>query len=147
MSELTSLQKKEWAKLLYTKERLPQKEIAGRIGVSPVTVNRWVKKERWDDLRVSLSITREEQLKSLYNQLKEINDAIATRYERRYATTQESDIIAKLSAAIEKMETDTGLAQIIPSFKGFFEWLRQVDLQRAQELIPLFDNYVKTKLS
>ena len=44
---MKSEQRKELAKLLYTKEHLLQKEIAERVGVTPQTVNRWVKRESW----------------------------------------------------------------------------------------------------
>ena len=143
---LSSSQKKEWAKLLYTKEHLPQKLIAERVGVTPKTVCSWVKKERWDDLRVSITITKDEQLKALYTQLKELNDEISNRPERRYATTAESDTISKLSNAIEKMEKDTGLADIISVGTSFLSWLRAHDLEKAQTVGALFDDYVKSKL-
>lgn len=146
MSTVTAQQKKDWAKLLYTKEHLPQKEIAEKVGVSPVTVNRWVKRERWDELRVSITMTNEEQLKCLYNQLKELNDDIANRAERRYATTAESDIISKLSSAIEKMESEVGLSEIISVVSAFLSWLRTFNLDKAQELVPLFDDFIKTKM-
>lgn len=139
-------QRKQLAKLLYCKEMLPQKEIADKVGVSPVTVNRWVKRERWDDLRVSITMTNEEQLKALYTQLKELNEVIANRDERRYATSAESDIIAKLSAAIEKMESDVGLSEVISVISTLLGWLRNIDLARAQELTPLFDDFIKSRM-
>lgn len=139
-------QRKALAKLLYCKEMLPQKEIADKVGVSPVTINRWVKKERWDDLRVSITMTNEEQLKALYTQLKELNEEIANRAERRYATTQESDIISKLSSAIEKMESEVGLSEIISVVSAFLGWIRNLDLSKAQELVPLFDDFIKSRL-
>ena len=146
MSDLTNKQKKEWARLLYTKEHLPQKEIAERVGVTPVTVSRWVNRERWDDLRVSLTITKEEQLKALYTQLKELNEEIANRPERRYATTAESDTIAKLSSAIEKMEQDTGLSDILSVGQSFITWLRAFSMEQALLVGGLFDDFVKSKL-
>lgn len=143
---MNAQQVKEWAKLLYTKEMLTQREVAERTGKSPTTINRWVKKDRWDDLRVSLTITKEEQLKSLYTQLKELNDEIAARPERRYATTAESDTISKLSSAIEKMETEVGLSEIISAFKGFTEWLRPINLDDAKLLAAHMDEYIKYRL-
>ena len=65
MAELSIVQKKEWAKLLFTKENLTQGEIAERVGVSRVTINKWANTENWELLKVSITITREEQLKSL----------------------------------------------------------------------------------
>lgn len=143
---MKSEQRKELAKLLYTKEHLLQKEIAERIGVTPQTVNRWVRRESWDKLRVSITITKEEQIKNLYNQLSEMNDAIARRDGNRYPSAAEADTINKLSTAIQKLETEVGLPEIISAFKGFFDWLRPHALEQAQEIIPLFDDYVQSKL-
>lgn len=148
MAGIKMSQKKQFAQILYTKEHLTQKEIAERVGVTPVTVNRWVKKDKWDELRVSLTMTREEQIKALYKQLSELNKSISQREEgERYASAAEADTINKITTSINKLETETGLGEIISSFKGFLSWLRQFDLQYAQQITPLFDDYVKTKLS
>lgn len=149
MAKLTYAQKREWAKLLYTKEHLTQKETAERVGVSAVTLNKWAKSGKWDELKVSITITREEQLKSLYRHLSEMNASIAEREPdkgNRYPTSKESDAISKLANAIEKLEAETGLGEILSSFKEFLGWLRKFDIEAAQKLVPLFDDFVKTKL-
>ncbi|HHU96839.1 MAG: DDE transposase family protein [Bacteroidota bacterium] len=146
MAKLTNAQKKEWAQLLYTRENLPQKEIARRVDVSTATMSKWVKAGNWDKLKVSLTITREEQLNNLYRQLAEINKEIAERGENRYATPAEADTITKLANAIDKFQTETGLNDVLSVFKDFFSWLRTFDLEEAQRLLPLYDDFVKTKL-
>lgn len=146
MANLTIAQKKEWAKLLYTKEHLSQKEIAERVGVSAVTINKWVKNGMWEDLKVSITITREEQLKNLYRQLAEMNKTISERDGNKFPTPAEADTITKLANAIDKLETETGLNEILSAFKDFLNWLRKFNLEEAQRLIPLFDDFVKTKL-
>lgn len=148
MAELTLKQKREWALLLFTKENLEQKEIAVKVGVSEVTISNWKKKYHWEELKVSITITKEEQLKNLYRQIAELNKAIASREEgERYATPGEADSITKLANAINKMETDIGLSDIISTFKVFLAWLRRNDLPKAQELVPLFDAFIKTKIN
>lgn len=142
--DLTIQQKKDWAKLLYTREQLQQKEIAERICVSTQTMCKWVKDGNWDELKVSITITKEEQIKSLYRQLSEINQAITMReHGKRFATPSESDTIAKLAGAIDKMESDIGLADIITTVRRFLDWLRASDLKQAQTLTPLFDAFIK----
>jgi DNA-binding transcriptional regulator LsrR (DeoR family) len=42
MTELTTKKKKEWAAMLYLKESLTQAEIADKVGVSKVTMSKWV---------------------------------------------------------------------------------------------------------
>jgi len=146
MANLTIEQKREWAQLLYTKEHLTQKEIAERVGISVQTMSKWVTKFKWDELKVSLTITREEQLKNLYRQLSEMNKAISERDGNKYPTAAEADTITKLANAIDKLETETGLNEILSTFKEFLNWMRKFNLEEAQRLVPLFDDFVKTKL-
>lgn len=147
MAGLTLKQKRDWALLLYTKENLSQKEIATKVGVSEVTISRWKDKYKWEELKVSITITKEEQLKNLYRQIAELNNAIASREKgSRFASSKEADSITKLANAIDKLESDIGLADIISTFRNFLSWLRKFDLPKAQELTPLFDSYIKTKI-
>lgn len=145
--ELTMQQKRDWAKLLFTRENLTQKEIAERVGVSAQSVNKWVKTENWENLKVSITITKDEQLKSLYRQLSELNKYIAERDNgSRFATSSEADTISKLANAIDKMESDIGLSDIITTFRKFLDWMRKTDLSQAQSLAPIFDAFIKDKL-
>lgn len=143
MAELSQQQKKDYAKSLFLHENLTQQEIADRVGVTRRSITRWKEDGKWDDLKVSITITKEEQLKNLYNQLKAINEEIAGRKEKRFATSAEADIITKLANAIEKMEGDIGVSDMISASKKFLTWIRKSDLAKAQELTPLFDAFIK----
>jgi hypothetical protein len=109
-------------------------------------VSRWAQAENWDQLRVSITITREEQLRNLYRQLSAINQVIAEREGQKYATPSEADTIGKLAAAINKMENDTGIADIVSVSKKFLTWIRKTDLPKAQEFVPWFDAFIKDNL-
>jgi len=147
MAELSISQKKEWAKTLYLKENLTQQEIADRVGVSRITINKWINTEKWEQQKVGITLTREEQISNLYRQVAEINKVIAARPEgERFATTAEADILGKLSSTIKKMETDVGIADIISVLTQFIEWLRPVDLEKAKEFTRLADAFIKDKL-
>ena len=148
MTELSMQQKREWAKTLYLKENLTQQEIAEGVGVSRITVNNWIGKNGWEMLKTSITITREEQLKSLYRQLAELNNAIMDRPPgERFPNTAEADTISKLSNAIKKMETEVGLSDIISVFSDLLKWLRASDPAQAKEVTPLLDAFVKSKVS
>ena len=141
MAELTNEQKKAWAKTLYTRETLTQAEIAERVGVSRVTVNNWIGKGNWEQLKASITITREEQLA-------ELNNAIMGKPEgERFPNAAEADTISKLSNAIKKLETEVGLADIISVFSDLLKWVRTYDSTQAKEITPLLDAFVKSKLS
>lgn len=145
--ELNNTQKKEWAKTLYLKENLTQQEIAERVGVARITVNRWIADGKWEEQKVGLTLTREEQIANLYRQVAEINRKIAEKPEgERFASSSEADILGKLSAAIRKMETDIGIADVISVQTRFIEFLRPIDLDKAKELTQLSDAFIKSLL-
>jgi len=144
---LTNIQKKELALILYTKENLTQAEIAERVGCSRVTIGKWIKEGNWEMLKVSITITKEEQLKSLYRQLAELNDKINEREKGdRFPSSTEADTISKLASAIKKMETEVGLSDIIATFSDLLRWVRTFDLEKAKELAPLLDAFVQHKV-
>lgn len=147
MAELTNQQKKEWAKTLYLKENLTQQEIAERVGVSRVSVSKWACAGKWEEQRTALTLTREEQVRALYRQVAEINRIIAARPEgKRFATSQEADVIGKLSKSIKQMETEVGIADIISVSTKFIEFLRPIDLEKAKEVTRLMDAFIKSVL-
>ena len=144
MAELTNMQKKDWARMLYLKENLTQAEIAERVGVARITVGRWVQAEKWEEQKAGMTVTREAEFANLYRQVAEINRAISLREEgKRFANSKEADILGKLSAAIRKMETDAGIADVISVLTRFVEWLRPVDLDKAREIARLADAFIK----
>ena len=76
MAELTREQKKDYARQLYLNDSsITQAEIAERVGVSKVTVCKWVKEGKWEELQTSLLVGKDVQLARLYGQLKRLNDA------------------------------------------------------------------------
>lgn len=147
MAELTNKQKKEWAGMLYLKENLTQQEIADKVGVSRITVNKWIKAEMWEQRKAGLTLTREEQIGLLYQQVAEINRNIKNRDEgKRFATSKEADVLIKLSSAIKKMETESGIADIIDVGTRFIEFLRPVNLELAKDVTRVFDLFVKSSI-
>lgn len=147
MAELTNKQKKEWAGMLYLKENLTQQEIADKVGVSRITVNKWIKAEMWEQRKAGLTLTREEQIRLLYQQVAEINRNIKDREEgKRYATSKEADVLIKLSSAIKKMETESGIADIIDVGMRFIEFLRPVNLELAKDVTRMYDLFVKSSI-
>lgn len=147
MADLTNAQKKEWAKTLYLRENLTQQEIADRVGCSRVTVSNWVRAGKWEEQKVGITLTRQEQVGNLYRQVAEINRSIANRPEgERFATSKEADILGKLAAAISKMEQEIGIADTISVLTAFIEWLRPLDLEKAKDITRFADAYIKDKL-
>ena len=143
-------QKKEWAKLLYLKSDLNQKEIAEKVDVSEKTLSHWVndEKENWELLKSSFIITREQELRRIYIQISELNNSIADReHGHRFATPKDADVLSKLAAAAKSLEAETSISETISVFREFSEWLKEVDFTKAKEMIILQDGFIKHKLS
>jgi transposase-like protein len=143
-------QKKEWAKLLYLKSDLNQKEIAVKVEVSEKTLSKWVNDEHdnWEVLKSSYIITREQELRRIYIQISELNKCISMRDDgQRYANSKEADILSKLGAAAKSLEHDASISETINVFKEFTEFVKEVDFAKAKDIVLLMDGFVKHKLS
>ena len=140
---------RQWAKSMYLYENRTQQEIADACGVTRQTIIRWAKADKWDELKVSMTMTREEQIKSLQRQLSEMNRSISERKAEdgpRYATPKEADIICKLTDAINKLETDIGIHDIVSVANRFIQWLRPTDPDLTKTFVGVFDKFIKSLL-
>lgn len=70
---------RDLAKILFVNEGATQKEIANRLDVSEKTIGKWVKDGEWEKLKVSMLVTKDNQLTALYKQLENLNTEISTR--------------------------------------------------------------------
>ena len=141
--------KKEHAKLLFTQEKLSQKEIAEKVNVSEQTITKWVNSNNgeWKRLRQSLIVTKKEQLSRIYEQLDEITQEIRKRKEgKRYVNSKEADILVKLTAAAKNLETEASVSVVIEVAMKFLDYIRPIDLEKAKEISGYFDSYIKDLL-
>lgn len=144
---MTSQQKKDFARQLYISDSaITQAEVAERVGVSKKTICKWVNEGMWDDLRKSLLVSKEQQLSMLYDQLNALNLAIKSR-DQQYANSKEADTINKITASINKLETETNLADKIETGKLFLQFVKQTEsLDEAKRISTLFDAFIKSCL-
>ena len=147
MPKLNRKQKKEWAEILFLKTAFTQREIAAKVDVAEKTLSAWVNDSGWKEKKSRLIITRAEELNRIYEQLSHLNDHIMSRDEKeRFANNKEADIISKLTSAARNLETQVSIANIVDVFQDFTDWLRMVDITKAQEIIDWMDGYIKHKM-
>ena len=141
--------KKDYAKLLYTVEDVTvQKELADRVGVSAVTMNKWVKEEGWETRRANVIITKESELYRVYRQLTALNDHIESKPDgEQFANSKEADALVKYSATIRQLETDMSVADVIEVMKRFAIYIREDDYQKAKEISSLADSFIKSLIN
>ena len=146
--DLSVKKKKEYAQMLYLRTDKSQKEIAETVGVAEKTLSKWKISENWDRLRASIIITKDEQLRRVYQQINELTSSIEKKPEgKRYADCSEADTLSKLASTARSLESNLSIADIIDVFIGFQDWLREVDLTKAKEISDLQDGYIKHRLN
>lgn len=149
MADLSREQKKDYAKKLFLTEKgITQKEIAHRTGVTEATVCRWIAAENWETQRVSLLMTKDEQLSMMYQQLNAANQAITNREAgSQYPTSKEADAILKLTAAIARLETETNIGEIISVGQKFLAYVRSAgDFELSKQLARLYNDFIKISI-
>jgi hypothetical protein len=142
---LKKLQEKEFAKSLYIGGGITQKEIASRVSVTEKTLANWIKVGKWDSLKKSLLTTKQNQLSFLYDQLEFLNSDISQR-EYKVAVGKEADTIIKLTAAINRLETETSIGDTVEVARNFIEFVRPQDLELAKTITNLFDVFITAKM-
>lgn len=126
-------EKKELARLYYFSGD-QQKEIAVKIGVSAVTISKWVKESGWDTIRAAKTITRRELVAKMLNQ---INDKLE---EGKWG----ADEMVKATSAIEKLDKQTNVVTIIEVFSAYNNWLvarMALDPELTPELVKVMNRY------
>ena len=142
---LSKTAEKDYARILYTSERMTQKEVSERVKVSEKTISRWVQQGNWDQLRKSMLVTKQHQISLLYDQLAFLNDSIADR-EYKIATAKEADVISKLTSSIQRLEVETSVGQIIEVARSFIDFVREEDLSLAKDVTIRFDAFIQSKM-
>lgn len=149
MAELSREQKKDFAKNLYLNNpNITQKELALRVGVSTVTMSKWVNEEKWDTLQKSLLLSKSEILADYYEQLREAKESVKMREEgKRFMSSKEADAVVKITAAIKNLETETNIADKVEVGKDFLAFIRKIiPYEESNKTAKLFDTYIKSCL-
>lgn len=136
---------REFARMLYVNERITFKEIATRVKVSEKTVSKWAELDGWDKLRKSLLTTRQNQLVHFYNQLDALNEEIAIR-DRKIPTSTEADIMSKITANINKLETEVQLGEYVEVSKKLLTFIQSVNLKDAVMFKNYIDEFINAKV-
>ena len=135
------------AEKLFTSGNYLQKEVAELVGVTEKTIGDWIAKGDWKNRRASFTSTRENQIHMLLTQINNIQEQILQRdIKERYATTKESDQLAKLSTTMKNMEVELGISDMISCGIRFIDYCKTVDFNKGKDIGLLFDGFLSTLL-
>lgn len=158
-----NLKRYEMAKLLFVNCMLSPREIAAKLWVAEgsapdvakraqtrgeVSISQWASKDHWDELRVSLSVTREQTIKNLFAQITAVNKGISDRAPgERIATSDEARTLSQLADIISKLEKEVGIAEIVSAGMQFCDYIKSRDIGAAKQVCAYWDEFLKSKLT
>jgi transposase len=144
--EITIEEKKELAKILFTREHLDQKVVALRVNVSEKTIGKWVQDGNWREMRRRLLLTKEAELTNLYEELEHLNTIIKSN-PTKHADSKQADIRIKLTSSIRDLETKLGIAEIVESGIRFIKHVQQVGTtEQVLEMADLWNSFVQASM-
>ena len=127
-------QKYEYAYLLYM-QRVPQKEIADRVGVSQQTLSKWKDDGGWELKRVARTVSRDQIINKTLMKIYELLDN-----EEDF----NGDEFAKLSSQLEKIKggyTMDDVADILTKFRDYIIEQSASDRAITTEFVQLLTKY------
>jgi len=111
-----------------------QNVISEKVGVSKVTLSRWVQDGGWDIERSAKRITRTEVANKMLRKINErLDDADCA-----------PDELAKAASAIEKLDKKTNVVTIIEVFAQYNNWLNsrmRLDPELTPEMVHIMTKY------
>lgn len=148
MEQLSRAKKRELAKQLYLRDNLSQKEIADMVDITPKSLSKWIKDERWDTEKSAYTVTREQQIQRLYGHISAINEAISARDAgQNVPNAKEADTLNKLATAIRKLENEIGISEVIAASIKVCNFLRaKGEVDAAKTMAGWFNAYIKENI-
>lgn len=140
--------KKELARILYM-SGAPQQEIADKVGVSRVTVNRWVGEGSWKEQRAAKAVTRPELINKLLHSIDRMLEQ-ATQSQGPEALAGLGDKLAKVASAIDKLDKKANVVDTIEVCIAFGRWVEHrvgTDKELTPELAKLINRLQDTYIN
>ncbi len=117
---MTLTDQKKQALELYVNQSFTQQQIANALGVCVRTVHNWVKQHAWDRLRLATHQAPALIADNFSSQLVELQNNIAAREPgKRFPTTQEMEIMRKLTVCIANTKKTVSLPQVTQMMRMF----------------------------
>ena len=135
-------EKREYARLLFMQGET-QKVIAEKVGVSAVTINKWVAENGWQEQRAAANITRPELANKLLHTIDKLIEQV-NESDDPEAMAGLGEKLAKLSTTIERLDKKASIVDVIEVFMAFSKWMQfrmSFDDEITPELLKTINKY------
>lgn len=137
--------KKTLAHDLFMRTTKTLKEIAQICDVKYDTLIEWSGKGKWKELRAANSVTRAHVINNTLLQIKELQDEINARPDKKYPTPKESDTMIKMGNLIRDLDKSLSLADYITIIEEILRALSETKPELAKQLGPHLLEFAQNK--
>ena len=137
-------QKYEYAYLLYM-QKIPQKEIAERVGVSQQTLVKWKDEGGWEYKRVAKTVSRDQIINKVLLRINEMLDS-----EEEF----NADDFSKAANQLSKLKQGCTIDDIADILTRFGDWVieqsasdKTITTEFVQQLTRLQDKYLLNRIN
>lgn len=118
------------------------------VDITPKSLSKWIKDERWDTEKSAYTVTREQQIQRLYGHISAINEAISARDAgQNVPNAKEADTLNKLATAIRKLENEICISEVIAASIKVCNFLRaKGEVDAAKTMAGWFNAYIKENI-
>jgi hypothetical protein len=120
-----------------------QKCIAEKVGVSAVTISKWVADGKWETAKAASNITRPELVNKLLGAVNKLLDQV-NESEDPTVLAGLSDKLSKFATVIEKLDKKANIVDAIEVFMAFSKWIQyrqSFDSEVTPELIKAINKF------
>jgi hypothetical protein len=142
--ELNYNERKEWAKLIYSKQNKTAKDVALEVNIDESQVRLWEAKEAWESHRAYLLSSKANQLDLLHDQITKLNARLKSE---ETPNAKDMDLFIKYSTLAKALEEYPSVSDVIDVFEPFIQWLRKKDQSLTKKLIVHLDAFVRQRIA
>ena len=143
--------KKELARVLYFNFET-QAAIAEKVGVSKVTVNKWIATTGWKEQRAAKAVTRPELVNKVLKNIANLLDDASN--PDKNASPDIADKLSKLASAVSKLDKKANVVDCVDVFISFHAWLsnrsefdKKITPDLIKQINALQDLYVSERMN
>ena len=143
-----STEKQQQAKNLYFQTDLNKKQIADLLNISRSTLHYWIKQNSWERLKKSAAMMPSIIAEKCYMIMDNFTDSLLSEFRiKRPITSQEVDILHKLTLTIKKLKHRSTINENMEMFAYFMESINKKSPELALQVQPFVDEYITSQAS
>jgi hypothetical protein len=149
-------QERALAKHIFVHGSTTIKELSVRMGITEKTLGKWALEDKWDDMRKSLLVTKDEQIRRILNIIDNLNTKIERSGEKKKDSDDVdidgagdpklADMLIKYTTALKNLQTELGITERMETCQELISFAQANYPAELAMLINIMDAYITNKM-